>query len=102
MTVKPINPQAQQQAEALAADNRKAEPDVTRILWFPDDHEVRLLEITEQVPINPDEDVHPFYFRASPQDNLPLPSSIALIRAEEIGKLKLPPEWGSWDDAFEL
>ncbi len=102
MPVQPANPVVERQAKLLAVDNRKAEPDIARVFWFPDDREVRLLELTEEVPETTDGEVHPFYFPASPQDDLPLPSAMAMIRAEEFGKLKLPPEWGTWDDAVEL
>ncbi|MFB3890847.1 MAG: hypothetical protein ACE15C_02360 [Phycisphaerae bacterium] len=102
MAVKPVNPVAEKQAKLLALDNRKAEPDVTRVFWFPDDQEVRLVELTEVVPINPDDDLHPFYFRPSPRDDMPLPTALAMIRPDEFGKLKPPSEWGNWSDAVEL
>jgi len=40
MAVQRVNQIIQQQALLLAADNREAEPDITRVLWFPDDQEV--------------------------------------------------------------
>ena len=102
MTVKPVNPVVEQEARLPVVSHRQAEPDITKVFWFPDDQEVRLLELTEQVPIALDGEVHPFYFRPSPKDDLPLASAIAMIRAEVFGKLKLPGEWGSWSDAVEL
>jgi hypothetical protein len=102
MTVRNVNPTIEQQAKLLAADNRKAEPDITRVFWFPDDTEVRLVELTDQVPASSDSELHPFYFRPSPTDNLPAPSSIAMIRSDEFGKLNLPAPWGDWTDAVEL
>src|SRR6266567_571593 len=98
MPVQPVNPAVEQQARLLAEDNRRAEPDIEKTFWFPDDREVRLLELTDQVPASADGEVHPFYFRPSLKDNLPLPTAIAMIRAEEFGSLKLPPEWGNWAD----
>ncbi len=61
-----------------------------------------MLEVTEQVPPNADEELHPFYFRAAPKDDLPLPSAVVMIRAEEVGRVKLPSGWGDWTDAVEL
>lgn len=92
----------ERQARDLADDNRRAEPDITRIFWFPFDREVRLVELTDQVPATTDGELHPFYFRAAPADNLPAPSAIAMIRVAEFGKLKLPVDWGAWIDAVEL
>jgi hypothetical protein len=66
MPVQPINALVQAQARLLAADNRKAEPDISRIFWFPDGEEVRLIEVTEQIPISSEGEVIPFYFRAAP------------------------------------
>jgi hypothetical protein len=102
MTVKPVNPVAEKQARAMAAENRQTNPDITTILWFPDDQEIRFVELTDEVPIYIDEELSPFYFRASPEDDLPLPTAIAMIRPNERGKLKLPAEWGDWNDAVEL
>jgi len=102
MAVGQKNPEVERQAKYLAADNRQVEPDITKVYWFPDDNEVRLLEITEIVPLTSDGEVHPFYFRASPIDDLPLPTAVAMIRAEEFGKLKLPDQWGAWDDGIPL
>ena len=102
MTVKPVNPVAEKQARLLAADNRQASPDITRILWFPDDREVRLVEITEEVAANLEEELLPFYFRASPQDNLLLPSAVVMIRPDEVEKFPPPRGWGNWSDAVEL
>jgi hypothetical protein len=102
MTVKHVNPVAEKQARYLAVDNRQAEPEITRILWFPDDNEVRMVEVTDIVPVNFDDEIHPFYFPPSPEDDLPLPSATVLIRSDELGKLKLPAGWGDWTDAVEL
>jgi hypothetical protein len=102
MAVQHINPVIERQARLLAEDNRKTEPDITRVFWFPDESEVRLVELSDQMPVSQDEELHPFYFRAAPKDDLPAPSAVAIIRANEFGLLKLPSHWGSWSDAFEL
>jgi hypothetical protein len=89
-------------ALVLAKENRQSEPGITRILWFPDDREVRLVEVEDGLPASSGEQVEPFYFGASPADLFPLPSGIALIRPDEVGKLRLPDGWGDWADAEEL
>jgi hypothetical protein len=97
-----INPVAERQAKFLAADNRQASPDITRILWFPNEREVRLVELSGEVPVCLEKKLYPFYFRASPEDELPLPTAVVLIRPDEIQKFKPPTGWGSWTDAWEL
>lgn len=102
MPVQNVNPVIERQARLLADDNRKAEPEISRVIWFPDEHEVRLIELTEQIPVSLEGEVHPFYFRESPQDNLPAPSAMAMIQPNEYGKLKLPAGWGEWSDGIDL
>ena|SRR5687768_17180764 len=102
MAVQNVNPTIERQARLLADDNRRAEPDITRVYWFPDDAEVRLLELTPQVPQTSNGELRPFYFRPSPPDDLPAPSAIVMIRPDEFGKLALPRGWGEWADAVEL
>jgi hypothetical protein len=98
MTVEKIR----EQAELLAKENREAEPTIERVYWFPDEEEVRLVELTPVVPQSQEGRLRPFYFRASPQDGLPAPSGIALIRPEEFGRLEVPRGWPAWDAAVEL
>ena len=88
----------------LAADNRKAEPEIERIYWFPADSEVRLIEVLPSVPKAGDDEeiVRPFYFRANPSDGLPAPSGIAMVRPDEVRRLATPADWGDWDSAVEL
>lgn len=102
MAVQNLNPEMEQQARLLASDNRATEPDITRVFWFPDEKEVRLVELTQQVPAGAEGRVIPFYFRPSLRHKLPAPSAIAMIRSEELGKLALPQGWGDWNDAVEL
>ncbi len=91
-----------EQAKTLARENQEAEPGIKKVLWFPDDREVHLVEIEDTVAPSLSGDVEPFYFDSSPQDELPAPSGIAIIRSDELGKLRLPEGWGNWDDAREL
>ncbi len=89
----------ERQARYLASDNYEAEPDIQKVYWFPDDEEVRLVELTPQIPVTHDGLLHPFYFRPSPEDDLPSPSAMALIQPDEFGRLRLPDRWGTWSDA---
>jgi hypothetical protein len=91
----------ERQAKMLAADNRRAEPGIVRVYWFPDEVEVRLVELLPTVPPSGDR-VVPFHFRPRSTDDLPAPSGIALIRPEEFGMLPLPSGWGRWEDAIEI
>jgi hypothetical protein len=89
-------------AKYLAAENKLSGPDIERIYWFPSDAEVRLIALTQSIPKSSDGHVHPYYFRPSPQDQLPAPSGIALIRPDEFGSLSLPEEWGDWKAAVAI
>ena len=91
-----------EEAEYLAKENREADPEIGRIFWFPDEKVVRLVELHPDAVANLDGRLTPFYFRPSPQDGLRAWSGVALIRPEELGRLDLPEDWGSWDDAVEL
>ncbi|HVT81973.1 MAG TPA: hypothetical protein VHM90_15115 [Phycisphaerae bacterium] len=86
------------QAELLAKDNQEAEPSIQAVYWFPDDQEVRLVEITPVVPLNEDDRLHPTYFAPSPEDGLPAPTRMTMIRPEEWRQLRLPAGW-SYDRA---
>jgi hypothetical protein len=92
----------ERQAKLLAKDNREAEPEITDIYWFRDDKEVRLVEVLTSVPACDDETLQPFYFRPSPDDGLPDPSAIVLIRPDEVGRIKPPKHWGDWSTAKKL
>ncbi len=87
-------------AKALAEENKKAEPTISKVFWFPDDEEVRLVEVDEQTCQS--DVVTPFHFGPNEAQGLPVPSGIALIRPEEVRKIDLPVDWGSWDDAEEI
>jgi len=94
--------QVERQAKLLALDNRRAEPGIIKMYWFPDDEEVRLVGLLPSVPRTDNGSVQPYHFLANPAASLPAPSGIALIRPDEFGKLELPAGWGSWDDAVPL
>jgi hypothetical protein len=93
----------EQQARYLAAENRESDPDITDVYWFPDEDEVRLIEVNETVPKSSEEEgVQPFYFRPTPASKLPAPSGIALVRSDEVGRLRLPTKWGDWKSAIRI
>jgi len=91
-----------QQAIYLARENRASDPSIRRIYWFPNEAEVRLVEVSEDLLSEFEDAIQPFYFRPSPQDNLPYPSGVALIAPGEERRAELPVEWGTWDNATEL
>ena len=86
------------QAEFLARDNQEAEPSIQAVYWFPDEREVRLVELTPVIPRNEDDRLHPGYFPPSPEDSLPAPTRVAMIRPAEWRQLHLPRGW-SYDSA---
>ena len=92
----------ERQARYLAADNYKAEPTIEKVYWFPDDEEVRLVEVTPIIPPSVEGEVRPFYFGPSPQDELPSPSAMAMIQPAEFGVLRLPNGWGGWGAAVPI
>jgi hypothetical protein len=97
-----LRDQIKKQAIELARENKKAEPEISKAYWFPDDKEVRLIELEDNVVTSASGYVEPFYFDSSPSDSIPVPSGIAIIRTDEYKKIKLPENWGNWEDAEEL
>ncbi len=87
-------------AKKLAADSRELDPHVVKVLWFPDDREVRLIELDENTMESFSGCVEPFYFDSTA--DIPVPSGVAVIRPDEYGKLTMPEGWGSWEDGREL
>lgn len=91
-----------EQASELARANKQAEPSIEKIYWFPSEEEIRLVELERMTVPALSGWVEPFFFGPSPKDGLMVPSGIAIIQADEFGKLQLPQEWGTWNDAVEL
>ena len=87
------------QALLLARENKRAEPRIQSIYWVPSTTEVRLIEVEPDTVKCLGGAVEPFYFDPAPADGLPAPSGVALIRPDEVGKLDMPEDWGSWADA---
>lgn len=93
----------EQQARMLAQSNYKADPDITRILWFPDpgNEEIRLVEIHSMLSGS---DVLPVHFgpQTSPAGQIALTfrSAIALVSQEAVDQgVDLPSGWGDWGHA---
>jgi hypothetical protein len=91
-----------EQARKLALEIKQTHSSVQRIIWFPDDAELRILEIDANTIKSPTKVIEPFYFDSTA--SLPVPSGIAIIRPEEYRDpdLRLPKDWGKWEDGQEL
>ena len=87
-------------ARKLAAANAEAEPTITDVYWFPSGDEIRLVELDSDAI--PNDCIAPFYFPEDPEEGIPMPSGIALIRPEDKDRLSPPDHWGSWDDAEKV
>ncbi len=89
-----------EQAKKLASEARETDPNIRNIYWFPHDQEVRLIEADENTIKSLTGQVEPFYFDSTAE--IPVPSGIAIIRPDEVGKLEMPKGWGDWKNAEEL
>ncbi|MBW3623675.1 MAG: hypothetical protein KY468_09745 [Armatimonadetes bacterium] len=89
----------QSAAHHLAREHADSEPGIQEIYLFPNEEEIRLIEIDSTT--SPNEAITPFYFRSDPAKGLPYPTAIALIRPEE--KVLPPPAgWGQWSQAARI
>jgi len=89
-----------EEATKLAREIKQTHSSVERIIWFPDDSELRIIELDPDTIKSPTEEIEPFYFDSTA--SLPVPSGIAIIRPDEYGDLILPEDWGKWEDGQEL
>ena len=89
-----------QAARKMAAANVEAAPETKAVYMFPDEKEIRLIEIDPTTL--PSAEVVPYYFGAAPKSGIPFRSSVALIRPEEAFRLAPPPGWGTWKDAVQI
>lgn len=78
-------------AKKLAQANAESEASISRIYWFPDERQIRLVEVDRESIKTEDNAVHPFYF--SPVEGIPFPSGVALIHPDEERVKALPDEW---------
>jgi hypothetical protein len=83
-------------AETLALESVEY-ADVTKVIWFPHESQVRLVEVDPTVRVSPDYRVCPFYVMDEGVE-----AGIALIHPDEERKLVLPDGWGTWDDGVYL
>ncbi len=78
-------------AKRLAEENARFETTISRIYWFPDPEQIRLVEVDSEAIMTDDDAIMPFYF--NPVKDVPFPSGVALIHPEQVGKKSLPSEW---------
>ena len=78
------------------------EPGIVKVYWFPAADEIRLVSLYADMPASDDGKLWPFYFRPSPEDGLTAWSAVAMIQPTEFGKLNLPKNWGTWEEAIEI
>lgn len=84
-------------ARRLAEANAKSEASISKIYWFPDQKQIRLVEVDLESIKSSDSTIRPFYF--NPVEEVPYPSGIALIHPDEEGRKELPREWKvTWSD----
>jgi hypothetical protein len=89
-----------EQAKKLANEARNLDSNITEVYWFPDEQEVRLIEINENTIKSLTGRIEPFYFDSTAE--IPAPSGVAVIQPSEVGKLKLPKDWGNWKNCQRL
>lgn len=93
------NPSIREAAERLARFHREADPGVVKIIWFPNDREVRLVDVDETAaPHESEGRIVPYLFGADAAVGVPFPSGVAVVTP---GDLSLPPPegWGSgWEE----
>ncbi len=93
-----MNQEIRKCAEKVAAWHVENEPAIQEIWLFPSDKEIRLVDLD---PYSlPSEMITPFYH--APDQQIPYPTGIALIRPEEKGRLSPPADWGGWDQAIKI
>lgn len=82
-------------ARRLALENA-SDGDIVRNYWFPDDRQIRLVEVDALSIRDSDEEVRPLYF--APRSNTRFPMGIALIHPDEERRKALPADWGTeWE-----
>lgn len=90
-------------AKMLADAARESEPAIERVLLFPSAEDVRLLYVDPTArPTPEDETIAPFYFGPNARSGIRHSSAVALILPQEVGKLRLPAGWETWEDAVEI
>jgi hypothetical protein len=91
-------------AEEIARENAEDNTEISEIWLFPDDREVRLIEIDETaMPYPPDANrISAYSFPPYPGTRSPFRFAVAVIRSEDKKRLDPPRGWGTWDDAEKI
>jgi len=84
------------EAKSLAASNAEASPEITEIWWFPDNEEIRLIEVDSTLPGS--DEISPYCFPPDPIGGVHYRIAIALVKPEEKA-LPVPEGWVGWDEA---
>ncbi|MCA9415422.1 MAG: hypothetical protein KC917_04100 [Candidatus Omnitrophica bacterium] len=85
-------------AEKLARDHAAVEPSIEKILLFDSENEIRLIEVDPLLDPSAEGHLLPMRFDADPEGGVYFPSSIALIRPDEVERIQPPLSWGNWND----
>ena len=80
----------------------ESEPSIVEIYLFPSEEEIRLVEVDENTCLTEGDRMEAWYFGPDPEGGVVFPSCVALILPEEVGKLRPPDRWGTWDDARKI
>lgn len=90
-------------AKMLADAARESEPAIEKVLLFPSAEDVRLLYVDPTArPTHEEETIAPFYFGPNARSGIRHSSAVALILPGEVGRLRLPSGWGTWEDAVAI
>jgi len=100
-----INAEILDIAKKLAECHRRADPSTSDIFLSPSQIEIRLIEVSKEVPNS--NEVFPISFGAAPEDGIPYPSVVILLSPEEwesvrTGLLALPESWGDSSSLIAL
>ena len=91
-------PNIEDAAKRLAEANAESEASISKVYWFPNEEQIRLVEVDMDSIKTSDDSIRPFYF--NPVEDVPYPSGIALIHPDEDGQKALPKEWDvDWSSA---
>lgn len=81
-------------AISQAKEHKKEDPDILKTFWFPHNKEIRLIEIIKNTPTCCNGELEVFCFDGN--------VALGIILPDEIGKVELPKDWGTWKDAEEI
>jgi hypothetical protein len=99
------NAQMLEIAKKLAEYHRSADPSTSEIFLSPSQSEIRLIEVSKEVPNS--NEVLAISFKAAPEDGIPYPSVVILLSPKEwdsvqSGLLALPESWGDYSSFIPL